>query len=105
MSFTGNEGEMIELNDGAAWTANYRNSERYDGVNAIFYGKTKLLSILNQTNCVGIRIYKAIDPDGNPVMVLVGTDASENDLTGGYVLERGVTCPPTCGGGGGGVSL
>ena len=44
--------------------------------------------------------YKAIDERDTPVMVLIGTDANENDLTGGYVLDRGVPCPPFCGGGG-----
>jgi len=104
MSFNGNEGEMIDLNTGAQWTANYRDSQFNDGVNSIFYGKNNLLKILNQANCVGIRIYKAIDQRGAPVMVLVGADANENDQTSGYILERGSPCPPNCGGGGGASS-
>lgn len=100
MSFNGNEGEMIDINTGGEWTANYRKSRYNDGVNSIFYGKNKLMDLLNQSNCVGIRIYKAIDDRNAPVMVLIGTDANENDLTDGYVLERGTPCPPQCGGGG-----
>ena len=100
MSFNGNEGTMIDLADGGDWTKNYRLSANYDGVKSIFYGKTKLQDILGQKGCVGIRIYKAIDAEGVPVMVLIGTDANENDLLEGYVLERGILCPPNCGGGG-----
>lgn len=96
MAFTGNEGEMVSLDDAARWTANYRNSERFDGVNAIFYGINHLNSLLSQRACQGIRIYKAIDDDGNPIMVLVGTNEDGNDITDGYILERGVGCPPNC---------
>ena len=100
MAFTGNEGEMVPLDQAAEWTANYRNSDHFDGVNAMFYGKNKLMSLLNQRGCVGIRIYKAIDEKGNPIMVLVGADSNQNDMTGQYILERGFGCPPYCDGNG-----
>lgn len=99
MAFTGNEGEMVSLEDASRWTSKYRNSEHFDGVNAIFYGINNLTSLLNQRACQGIRIYKAIDDDGNPVMVLVGADEDGNDMTDGLILERGIGCPPNCGGG------
>jgi hypothetical protein len=100
MSFNGNEGQMVDLMDAAKWTKAYRMSSGYDGVNAIFYGKNKLSTLLDQEGCVGIRIYKGIDDDGVPVMVLVGTDANENDILDNYVLERGSPCPNNCGSGG-----
>jgi len=101
MSFNGNEGEVISLETASGWTANFRNSGTFDGINAIFYGMNKISSILNQEGCVGIRIYRAIDDDHNPVLVLVGTDENENDLLDGIIVERGTSCPPMCGGGGG----
>ncbi len=100
MAFNGDEGQQISLSDASSWTANYRNSSGDDGVHAQFYGKNKLKNIVNQTGCVGIRIYKGIDSQGVPVLILVGTDADENDMTSGYILERGVPCPPYCGSGG-----
>ncbi len=100
MSFNGNEGANITLVEGAAWTAAYRASPAFNGIKAIFYGKSKINSILKQAGCVGIRVYNAIDAAGVPVMVLVGTDANENDITAGLILERGVPCPPNCNGGG-----
>lgn len=100
MSFNGNEGEVISLEKAAAWTANFRNSNNFDGIHATFYGAEKINAILNQDNCVGIRAYRAIDDDKKPVIVLVGTDSEENDLLDGIIVERGSPCPPSCGGGG-----
>jgi hypothetical protein len=101
MSFNGNEGEHITLNSAISWTSNYRNSGNFNGINAIFYGKNHIKDILAQPGCVGIRIYDAIDDAGVPVKVLIGTDANENDLLNGLIIERGTPCPPYCGGGGG----
>lgn len=100
MSFTGNEGDFITVTQGSQWTANFRNSANFDGVKAQFYGKSKLNTVLRQTGCVGIRIYRAIDDTGAPVLVLVGVDVNENDMHTGYILEKGNACPPYCGGGG-----
>lgn len=100
MSFTGNEGEFVTLQDAARWTSNYRSSQNFDGVKAAFYGSTKLNTLINQRGCKGLRIYKGIDDAGLPVMVLVGVDANGNDITANFVLERGVGCPPNCDGNG-----
>lgn|SRR5574343_611029 len=98
MSFNGNEGTFITLEEATQWTANFRNSGNYDGIKAQFYGKNKLLEILNQPGCVGIRIYRALDERNNPVLVLVGANSAENDLFTGNILEKGCSCPPFCGG-------
>lgn len=95
MTFTGNEGSYITLTQGNAWTANYRNAHP-TSVKAHFYGKTKLNEILNQSGCVGIRIYRAIDDTGVEELVLVGVNANGSDLTGGLILDRSVACPPYC---------
>lgn len=100
MSFNGDEGTMVTLDEATVWAAAYRaNIKKFDGTKAHFFGKNKINSILNQTGCMGIRIYKGFDGT-TPVMILVGTDASENDLYNGLLLERGTACPPYCGGGG-----
>lgn len=101
MAFTTNDGEFISLQDATSWTSNYRNSSSNNGTKAQFYGKTKLSQILQQTGCVGIRIYYAIDNTDTPVLVLIGTDANGNDIQSTMILERGIICPPNCGGGNG----
>ncbi len=96
MAFDGNEGEIIDLRTAGTWTSNYQ-EQNEGGVKAHFYGKNKLNQILNQTGCVGIRIYRAIDDVGADVLVLVGVDGEENNMEGGVILENGTPCPPRCG--------
>ena len=95
MSFNGNEGTYITLTQGNAWTASYR-AANPNAVKAHFFGKVKLQEVINQTNCVGIRMYRAIDDTGALQLVLVGVTAAGVDLTGGLILEKSVLCPPYC---------
>lgn len=98
MSFTGNEGTYITLTQGNAWTASYR-AANPNGVKAFFYGKTKLQEMINQTNCVGLRFYHAIDDTGATQLVVVGVTAAGADMTSGLILDRSLLCPPYCDGG------
>ena len=96
MSFNGNEGEFVTLNDASRWTANYRNTIEPGDTIAEFQGKEKLLELLNQEGCVGIRFYYAINDEGQKVLVLVGADSNENDMENGLILDKGDKCPPFC---------
>ena len=96
MSFNGNEGEFVTLNDASRWTANYRNTIQRGDTIAEFQGKEKLLELLNQEGCVGIRFYYAINDEGQKVLVLVGADRSQNDLVDGLILEKGDPGPSFC---------
>lgn len=95
MAFDGTEGEVVSLNEAAGWTANYRDTIEPGDIIGHFYGKEKISALLNQTDCVGIRIYHGIDDDGQKNLILVGTNANGDDLTN-IVVERGSPCPPTC---------
>lgn len=69
-----------------------------DAVKGVFFGKNKLLDILNQTGCVGIRAYFGINGETKELsLVLVGAKTNTNDMTEGYIIDNGVTCPPVCG--------
>jgi hypothetical protein len=96
MSFTGNEDHSISLATASAWTKKFRNSSNEGDTIAHFYGKEAIQAILDQANCVGIRIYYAIDDNGNKQLVLVGANAAENDLYEGLLAERGTPCPTKC---------
>jgi hypothetical protein len=96
MSFNGNEGEFVTLNDASRWTANYRNTIEPGDTIAEFQGKEKLLELLNQEGCVGIRFYYAINDEGQKVLVLVGADSDENDMENGLLLDDGIPCPIIC---------
>lgn len=97
MSFNGNEGEVISLSTAAGWTANYRDQMGHGDPKGHFFGKSKIQDILDQSGCVGIRMYHGIDDDDQKVIILVGVDADENDMTSGTIVERSIFCPPRCG--------
>jgi hypothetical protein len=94
MSFNGNEGTQITQNEGRTLTKAYRDSNP-GARKALFYGKNKIQAILNQTGCMGLRIYFGEDTAGNPELVIVGADSSEKDMLS-YVLDKGVPCPNCC---------
>ena len=95
MTFTGNEDHSISLNDATGFTARYRETMGTDFLGG-FFGKSAISEILNQTGCVGIRIYNAIDDKGENCYVLVGADSDENDMYDGKLAEVSLGCPPKC---------
>ncbi len=98
MSFTGREDHSISLATAAAWTAKYRTANP-GAIKAHFFGKDAIQAILNQTNCVGIRIYYALDESAAKHLIIVGVKADENDIYNGLLAERSIPCPPFCGDG------
>jgi len=97
MKFTGMEDHSITLSEAAELTANYRETLT-SNVETIaeYFGKDALLGLLNQTTCVGVRIYYGLDSAGEKKLVLVGVDANGNDLYEGALMERGYGCPSDC---------
>jgi hypothetical protein len=96
MAFTGNEASVFPLSTAAQWTENYRNTIVTGDTVAHFFGKNIINSILAQERCMGIRIYYALDETGKKQLIIVGADASENDLYNGIIAERSSACPPFC---------
>jgi hypothetical protein len=96
MSFDGNEGKVVSIQEAAIWTAKYRNNIQPGETIAHFIGKNKLNLILDQKNCVGVRIYYGIDENDEKNLVFVGADENENDLVDGVILEYVRKCPPYC---------
>jgi hypothetical protein len=96
MAFNGKEGTVVSLNDAAGWTAAYRATITPGDRIAHFFGKDKINDILNQTGCMGIRIYHGLDANGEKVLVLVGADANEDDMEHGVIVEKSTPCPPRC---------
>lgn len=97
--FTGNESHEISLQDAANLTANYR-SQFASGATYVkgeFFGKSSIQSLLNQDDCVGLRIYYGLDIDNIQKLVIVGVLANEDDIIDGNILEFGSPCPPICG--------
>lgn len=61
-----------------------------------FFGRDAIQKILDQYDCVGIRIYYGQESDGTPVLVLMGVESQGKDLEMGPRLEKGLPCPPYC---------
>lgn len=97
MSFTGFEDHLMPLQEAAELTANYRNSEPLGVTLGHYFSKSALLDILNQPSCVGVRIYYGLDNQNEKKLIIVGTDANENDLTDGQIAQHAKPCPPSCG--------
>jgi len=101
MAFNGTEGGPIDLKTASALTANYRASGSGTLTLAQFFGKDIINSILAQTGCMGIRIYYGIDGSGKPALIMVGSDANENDMLGtvaspGVIANFALPCPNRC---------
>ena len=96
MAFDGTEGQIIDLNLAATWTANFR-AKNPDEIKAHFFGRDIISKILSQEGCIGIRIFNALDDNGHRKLILVGTDAEENDQTNGILAEFAKPCPAICG--------
>lgn len=96
MSFNGTEGSFVTLREASGWTANYRATISSGDIIAHFVGSEKVKAILDQEDCVGIRIYYGIDDDGKKNLILVGASADGNDMVDGLIVEKVVACPPIC---------
>lgn len=94
-TFTGNEGSFIKTASAGTMTAAWR-SANPSAVQAEFFGINNINSILNQSGCMGLRIYLGLDTSGNIQLILCGATANNDDMLN-YVLETGVMCPPNCG--------
>jgi len=105
--FTGNEGTFITLSEGASMTKAYRDNFLNGTTNrtrkAVFFGKTKLLQLLNQSeDCVGARCYFAAKQTESGVyeldLVIVGATSDEKDIIGAEakILDDGSPCPTQC---------
>lgn len=92
----GSNGEIITLAEAIEFTHGYQENFP-NGNKAYAVSKDKLLDILQQEGCEGVRIYNGIDSlSGNNNLVLVGIDDDGEDMTKGVILERLTICPEIC---------
>ncbi len=94
--FTGKEEHIISLEEAQKLISNFQSKLKGDEVRAHYVGKEALQKLLDQENCVGVRIYYAETDDGKPELVFVGVTENGEDLTNGLILERVWPCPPYC---------
>ncbi len=96
MAFNGKEGAPIDLSEASQWTRNFR-TQNPGQVKAHYFGRDIIEKILDQSECVGIRIFQAINEQGEQHLILAGTDANENNQLHGLLGEASIPCPNQCG--------
>lgn len=94
MAFTGKEGGLIPLQDGADMTARYRGNFP-NQIKARFFGKEVLTKILGQTGAKGLRMYFAQNSNNEMELVICAADGNENDMLD-LVGDLGMPCPQNC---------
>jgi hypothetical protein len=97
MEFNKDTGEQITLAQAQVMVNEYR--KRYpDATKGYFAGANHFETILNQEDCVGLRIYNGYDKDTDSTnLVIVGVNSNNEDITSGYILDKTAPCPPYCG--------
>lgn len=96
MSFSPKTGEFIDLDVAASETAAYRASAEFNGTLAFAVGNEKLLEVMKQDGCVGIRAYKSLSQTDGEQLIFVGVDENGNDMVKGLILNRVHSCPTYC---------
>ena len=96
MPINPNSGSEISLQEAQALVTHFR-SKFPKEIKAAFVGIETLNLILNQNDCIGVRIYNGYDTDlGRMAPVLVGVDAAGKDMATGVILDRLKLCPEYC---------
>ena len=83
----------ISLAEAAELTKNYRDAHPGE-IRAGKFSKEAIDAVMAPTACVGMRIYYGETNSGKPSLVLVGVDASGNDLTTDFIADHMMDDPP-----------
>lgn len=98
MPFTGNEDHHIDLETASQWTARYRATiNSSDDTIGEFFGKNYIKNLLDQEDCVGMRVYYSLDENGKKHLIISGVKANEDDLVNGLLAECALKSPPMTG--------
>ncbi len=95
-----NSNHFISLEEGAKLTKKYRNTlmTLLGGIKGLSYDKEAIRAVIDQNDCVEVRIYLGLSDDliPKPQLIIVGVDVNGNDITHGIIADRGAVCPPNC---------
>lgn len=97
---TANTGTFISLTTAqtmsTAWINAQSSAPSVANPKAFGLGMNKIQDLLDQSGCIGIRIYNGIDGDGNKNVILVAIDQYGDDMTTGLILDMTLPCPTAC---------
>lgn len=96
MALDENTGDDITLTEAQDYISEFE-KQYPNEVKAFFIGASHFRSILDQQDCIGIRIYNGYDlTEERMNQVLVGVDSDENDMKTGVIINKSAVCPPVC---------
>lgn len=96
MAINPNSGSEISLTEAKALVNAFRTKFPQE-IKASFVGVTNLNLILQQVDCIGIRVYYGYNETlRKQSPVLVGVDATGKDMTNGIIIDRLKPCPDDC---------
>lgn len=99
MTLDNNTGTVISLEEAKGYTHAFQ-EDKPDAIKSFYVGAKKLQRILEQEDCMGVRIYngRTIDTDyrNKANLVLVGVNKKGEDMTDGIILEDLAPCPHFC---------
>jgi hypothetical protein len=89
----------ITLAQAQQWAQNWRNNPD-TAVIAFLIPEVDLTQVIAERETVNVRTYLGIDDLGNSKLLIVGVDASGNDLIddakGQYIYDMTTACQPLC---------
>ena len=93
--FDGTEGENISLEEAIAMTKAFREANPR-AIKAHYIGKNIMMELLEQRDCVGMRVYNGINEDGTAAIVIVGVTEDNKDLYLTTRADKAIPCPESC---------
>lgn len=87
----------IKLDHAAELTRRFRAAAPRGEFLAGTFHAMQVIELLQQTDCVALRIYHGHDETGEATLVLVGVDDTDQDMAKGMILQLPFKCPPFCG--------
>jgi len=94
MSLDPNKDHSIDLETASKLTKRYREKIQSGATISSAFNKMSISAIMDQPECVGLRMYYAVADNGKDTLVLVGVNEEGDDLYEGKLMEWGGECPP-----------
>ncbi len=97
MSLNPNTGSIITKEEAQTLIAAF--DKKFPGqIVSSFIGGNNVKKILEQKDCIGVRIYNGYNDSEQKIsLVLVGVNSSEEDiLENGIIYDEMAICPPLC---------
>lgn len=98
---------FITLQEATELTARFRDNKEkmlmptFKGAlaNSITFEAQAIRALIDQTDCVGFRMYNGMNEDLTVCAVFVGVNEHGEDILNGdnsVIVDKGKTCPPYC---------